>query len=346
MALTAVETVDLVAEAGLRYSTDDEPGIRRIARGSGFQYMAADGGPISEMDRRRIRQLAIPPAWTNVWICARPNGHLQATGRDFKDRKQYRYHPDWEAARDAAKYERLADFGNGLPDLRRRVDSDLRRHGYPKVKVVALAIRLLEETMLRVGNEQYLANGTRGLTTLESHHVDVGAVRVEFEFVAKGGKRRGVAVSDRRIAGHVAALQHLPGQRLFKYLSDDGVGTVSSDDVNDYLREVMHASVTAKDFRTWGGTVTVAAALAGSMVSPGDVDTESVILDAIDAAAERLGNTRAVCRSSYVHPAIPDAYRSGELAETWRRTRGTEFLERAERTVVKVLTADQATGSR
>lgn len=345
MALTTLEAVGLVEEAGLRYSTDDEAGIRRIARGSGFQYLAPGGGAISDLHRQRIEQLAIPPAWTDVWICPRPNGHLQATGRDVKDRKQYLYHRDWEVARDTAKYERLVDFGNGLPDLRRRVDSDLRRHGYPKVKVVALAVRLLDETMLRVGNEQYLSNGTHGLTTLESQHVEVGAVRVAFDFVAKGGKRRGVAVSDRRIAGHVAALQELPGQRLFTYLSEDGVGTVSSDDVNDYLRQAMEASVTAKDFRTWGGTVTVTGALASRPTPVSDSVTESVILDAIDEAAERLGNTRAVCRSSYVHPAVPDAYRSGELLETWRRTRGTALMERSERTALKVLTADPPTGS-
>ncbi len=335
--MTTDEARALASRARLRYVSDEEPGVRRIRRGSGFSYVTAGGEVLGGEDRARFEAMAIPPAWEDVWICADEDGHIQVTGRDAEGRKQYLYHPEWEKVRDEAKFSRLAEFGRALPGLRRRVDADLRRRGLPREKVTALAVALLDETLLRVGNESYAAaNGSYGLTTLRADHVDVGSTYVEFDFPAKSGLERRVRVADRRLARLVAACHELPGQRLFTYEEGGEVRAVDSTDVNRYLFDATGANFTAKDFRTWGGTVAVAGFLAPE--PPGaNGDADARVLAAFDHAADLLGNTRDVARSAYVHPAVPEAYRAGELLEAWKRTRTTKTLSRSERTVTKVL---------
>jgi DNA topoisomerase-1 len=324
--------------AGLRYVSDARPGITRVRRGKGFSYVGPDGKPVDAAERRRIEKLAIPPAWTNVWICPRPDGHVQATGRDAKGRKQHRYHPDWRKVRDASKYERLVDFGAGLPGLRAAVERDLALPGFPRAKALALVVTLLDRTLVRVGNDEYASsNSSYGLTTLLADHAQVEGARVVLDFVGKSGTPQKVALEDRRLARLVRRCSELGGQELFSYLDGERVCDVGSSDVNDYLRERTGAQVTAKHFRTWGGTCAAAAALAVCRPARTVKETEAQVLAAIDVAACVLGNTRAVCRSSYVHPAILDAHRSGDLLEAWRRARATDRASRAERTVLSVL---------
>ena len=324
--------------AGLRYVSDAKPGIRRVRRGKGFSYVGADGKPVSAGERKRIEKLAIPPAWTDVWICPRPDGHVHATGRDAKGRKQHRYHPDWRKVRDASKYERLVDFGAGLPALRRDVERDLALPGFPREKALALVVTLLDRTLVRVGNDEYASsNSSYGLTTLLADHAQVDGSRVVLDFVGKSGTPQKVALEDRRLARLVRRCSELGGQELFSYLDGDRVCDVGSSDVNDYLRDRTGAPVTAKHFRTWGGTCAAAAALAVCRPASTVKQTEAQVLAAIDVAACALGNTRAVCRSSYVHPTILDAHRSGELLEAWRRARATERASRVERAVLSVL---------
>jgi DNA topoisomerase-1 len=327
-----MDEAELAARAaGLRYVSDARPGIRRVRRGKGFSYVGADGKPVGADERRRIEKLAIPPAWTDVWICPRPDGHVQATGRDAKGRKQHRYHADWRKVRDASKYERLVDFGAGLPALRAAIERDLALPGFPRAKALALVVTLLDRTLVRVGNEEY------GLTTLLADHAQVDGARVVLDFVGKSGTPQKVALEDRRLARLVRRCSELGGQELFSYLDGDRVCDVGSSDVNDYLRERTGAQVTAKHFRTWGGTCAAAAALAVCRPARTVKETEAQVLAAIDVAACVLGNTRAVCRSSYVHPAILGAHRSGDLLDAWRRARATERASRAERTVLSVL---------
>ena len=251
--------------AGLRYASDEQPGLRRRRKGRGFTYVDRDGLPIRDAgELRRIRRLAIPPAWTDVWISPSPLGHIQATGRDARGRKQYRYHERWREVRDEAKYGRLGDFAKALPRVRARVDADLAQAGIPRERVLATAIRILGETFMRVGNVEYAReNGSFGLTTLRSKHVDVEGSRIVFRFRGKSGKDHEVDVRDRRLARVIARLEQLPGQDLFKYRDDDGeLRPIGSEDVNEYLREVSGEDLTAKDFRTWAGTVLAARALA------------------------------------------------------------------------------------
>lgn len=330
---------EAAAEAGLRYVSDDEPGIRRVRRGRGFSYVAPDGSVIQDGERERIAAIAIPPAWTDVWISPHPDAHILATGRDDKGRKQYCYHPTWREFRDVAKFEQLGEFGEVLPDLRATLDQHLRRRGLPAEKVIALVVRLLDETLIRIGNQQYAAaNESYGLTTLRSEHVQTTSGTALFDFEGKGGELRQVALRDRRLAGLVRQCQEVGGQELFCYRGqEDSLIRVRSDDVNDYLRQVTGGPFTAKHFRTWGGTCTTAQALAGMGMASGEGETESNILAAIDMAAEKLGNTREVCRSSYVHPDIPDAYRSGELLQEWNRRRDGKWMARSERTVQALL---------
>lgn len=329
-------------EAGLRYVSDAAPGIRRVKRGRGFGYVTAEGDVIKdEAKRRRFQELVIPPAWTEVWICPDPRGHLQATGRDARGRKVYRYHPRWRSVRDADKYERLLDFGESLGAIRRRIDEDTRRPGLPREKVLALVVRLLDETLIRVGNLEYAEdNDSFGLTTLRAEHVQVGARRVTFDFVGKSGVEHEVAVDDPRLARAVRRCHELGGKTLFAYEGEDGPATVTSADVNDLLRDLVPGGdVTAKDFRTWGATVHTLETLAGEAPAGDERGREAQVLEAIDEAAVLLGNTRAVCRSCYVHPAVPQAHLDGTLAEHWRGARTTEWYRRAERATLSLLAA-------
>jgi DNA topoisomerase-1 len=310
------------SDAGLRYADDARPGIARKKRGRGVQYLRADGEPVNDATRARIEALAIPPAWTSVWIAPDPRAYLQATGRDARGRKQYRYHADWTAHRDRLKFEHMAEFGAALPALRARVEADLRPRGIGRDKVVALAVRLLDETLVRIGNAEYAdANGTFGLTTLRDRHVAFEGADVTFSFVGKSGKAHALRVADRRIARLVRACRDLPGYDLFQYQTDDGArATVGSGDVNAYLRGATGADVTAKDFRTWGGTTLAAEHLAGVDAPEGDaVGVEKAVGACIKEVAGHLGNTVAVCRQYYVHPDVLGAFRDGTLRERVRR---------------------------
>jgi DNA topoisomerase-1 len=317
-----LDPIASAAEAGLRYVTDGERGIRRLRSGRGFRYVDADGQPVRDEETLdRIRRLAVPPAWTDVWICASPRGHLQATGRDARGRKQYRYHVRWRTQRDEVKYGRMLAFGKALPAIRRRVNRDLRRPGLPRERVLAAVVRLLEKTRIRVGNEEYAReNRSFGLTTLRDRHAEIGSTRIRFRFRAKGGKVREVEVSDARLARIVARCQDLPGQELFQYLDDDGEPrSIGSQEVNDYLREVTGQDFTAKDFRTWGGTVLAAWALKEFEKVDSAAQAKRNVVRAVEHVAEELGNTPAVSRKSYVHPSVINAYLDGNVVRAARR---------------------------
>ena len=304
------------AAAGLRYVTDSEHGLARVRRGRGFVYRAADGTAVRDAATlARIRALAIPPAWTRVWICPAANGHLQAVGRDVRGRKQYRYHPRWREVRDETKYERLVEFGRALPAIRRRVAADLRRPGLAREKVLATVVRLLEATLIRVGNEAYARqNGSYGLTTLRDRHVHVKGARLRFEFRGKGGKRHVADVSDRRLAAVVRQCQDLPGHELFQYVDDAGARqSIGSADVNAYLHALSGRDFTAKDFRTWAGTVLAADILRARALEDAP-PAKSAVVAMIRDVADRLRNTPAVCRRCYVHPEVIEAYLGGTLA--------------------------------
>ncbi|WEF34436.1 DNA topoisomerase IB [Pseudoduganella chitinolytica] len=315
--------------AGLRYVTDARPGLGRIARdGGGFRYVDADGKPVDdEATLARIKSLAIPPAWTDVWICAQANGHLQATGRDARGRKQYRYHPRWRSVRDDVKYERMIAFGRALPGIRRAVDAALGLPGLPREKVLATIVYLLEATMMRIGNEEYAKeNKSFGLTTLRNRHVRVDGKEVEFHFRGKSGVWHDVKVADRRLARIIGRIRDLPGQELFQYVDDDGNRhAIDSSDVNDYLRTITGEDYTAKDFRTWSGTVLAALALQEFEKFDSETQAKKNVVRAIESVAKKLGNTPSVCRKCYVHPAVVEAYMDGaELAAL--RTRAEEEL--------------------
>lgn len=330
-------------EAGLRYVSDQLPGIRRLRNGSGFRYVGADGQPLGDRDRLdRIRKLAIPPAWTEVWICPSPLGHIQATGRDVRGRKQYRYHPRWRAYRDENKFSRMVALSEVLPRLRRQVEQDLTRTGLPREKVLATVVRLLEWTCIRVGNEEYArANRSFGLTTLKDQHVEIRGSRIRFEFRGKSGKVHACDISDRRLAGIVKSCQAIPGQELFQYYDEAGDRhPINSEDVNDYIREVTGGDFSAKDFRTWTGTMLAAEALRTIGTAGSAREAKSNVLKAVDQVAEQLNNTRAICRKYYIHPAIFETYTEGTLLSTYkrelRRARATG-LEREEAAVLALL---------
>ena len=309
-------------DAGLRYVNDSQPGIRRRRAGRGFSYTGPDGERITDRSLlARIKSLAIPPAWTDVWICPSPRGHLQATGRDARGRKQYRYHPRWHRTRDEAKYERMIAFGQALPKIRKRIDHDLGLPGLPRERVLAVVVKLLEKTRVRVGNEEYARdNRSFGLTTLRDRHAEVGASRIRFRFRGKGGKEHDVELSDRRLARIVARCQELPGQALFTYLDEDGEPrAVDSADVNDYLREISGEDFTAKDFRTWSGTVLAAWALSELEEFDSEAQAKKNVVRAVEAVAEQLGNTPAISRKSYVHPTVIDAYLDGDVVRAARQ---------------------------
>jgi DNA topoisomerase-1 len=310
------DPVEAAKAAGLRYVTDQSPGIRRSKAGRHFRYIAPDGTPVrDQLELARIKALAIPPAWSDVWICSRSDGHLQATGRDAKGRKQYRYHPRWREVRDETKYGRMLAFGQTLPRIRERVEHDLNHTGLPREKVLAAVVRLLERTLIRIGNEEYArVNESYGLTTLRDEHVAVNTTAVHFYFRGKSGKEHQVDLHDRRLAGIVRRCRDLPGQILFQYLDEHGhPHSVGSADVNDYLREIAGEEFTAKDFRTWFGTVLAARELLNAEPAESHHERQHRIVRAVEAVAERLGNTPAICRRCYVHPLVPEAYLDGRL---------------------------------
>ncbi|MFO0845639.1 MAG: DNA topoisomerase IB [Gemmataceae bacterium] len=321
----------LAREAGLRFVRDDHPGIRRVPKGKGFGYVDAEGKWVRDRETlARTRALAVPPAWTDVWICPHPDGHIQATGRDAKGRKQYRYHPRWRQARDETKYSRMIAFGQALPRLRARVEADLALPGLPREKVLATVVRLLETTLIRVGNEEYAkANGSFGLTTLRNRHVRVEGEQVRFAFRGKSGVRHRIDVRDRRLARVVRRCRDLPGQLLFQYVGDDGqTHGVDSADVNEYLREAAGEEFTAKDFRTWAGTVLAARALSEFEAFDSEAQARRNVVAAVEAVAQRLGNTTSVCRKCYVHPEVVNAYLDGTLAESLRLRVERELTDR------------------
>lgn len=308
--------VDSARSAGLRYVKDDRPGIRRKMSSLGFRHYRPDGRLIrNPAELKRIAKLAVPPAWTDVWICPDPRGHLQATGRDARGRKQYRYHASWRETRDETKYERMPAFAAALPKIRARTAADLARTGLPREKVLAAVVRLLEKSLMRIGNEEYAkANKSFGLTTLRDSHVKVHGSIVKLEFRGKSGVRHSVRVTDRRLARIVKGCRDLPGQELFQYIDDEGRRcNIGSGDVNDYLREICGEDFTAKDFRTWAGTVLMCAAF--RELQGADTPTAKRLLQAIDAVAGMLGNTRAVCRKSYIHPEVIDACATGTIEQ-------------------------------
>jgi DNA topoisomerase-1 len=341
--LAPEECIESAKAAGLRYVRDDAPGIRRTMGPAGFQYVAPGGRRVRRpAELRRIAALAIPPAWKDVWICPDPRGHLQATGRDARGRKQYRYHAKWRECRDETKYERMPAFAAALPKIRVRTKKDLALPGLPRAKVLATVVQLLEKSLIRVGNEEYAKeNGSVGLTTMKDRHVNVRGGTLRFEFRGKSGKKHCVDVNDRRLARIVRDCRDLPGQELFQYIDDEGERRgIDSGDVNAYLKDITGEEFTAKDFRTWAGTVLASIALREMAVAD-DVSATQMKRDvnqAIEAVAGVLGNTRAVCRKSYIHPAVIDGYIDGRLKNARRsRARRMPMLRREEVEVLAFL---------
>jgi DNA topoisomerase-1 len=301
--------------AGLHYVQSDAPGFRRLKRGTGFAYAAQGGARIKDPDvLDRIRRLAIPPAWTSVWICRSARGHLQATGRDARGRKQYRYHASFRARREQNKFARLASFARALPRIRRKVRADLRLDGLPRAKVIAAVVRLLETTFIRVGNESYARdNGSYGLTTLRNRHVRINGANIQFQFRGKSGKAHAIELNDPQLARIVRRCRELPGQELFQYEEAGARYSVGSSDINAYLQEVTGDDYSAKDFRTWGGTLLAGLALGRRPPPRSRAEAKREVNDAIRAVAAELGNTAAICRKSYVDPRILAAYEAGKL---------------------------------
>jgi DNA topoisomerase-1 len=315
-AQTIVDPRDAAESAGLRYVSDTRPGIRRRRSGKGFSYARADGSRVTEADiLRRIKSLAIPPAWTDVWICPSADGHIQATGRDAKGRKQYRYHARFREVRESTKYEHVVEFAEALPAIRAKVREHMALRGLPREKVLATVVHLLETTLIRVGNDDYAKeNNSYGLTTLKTRHVAVDGNEVRFRFTGKSGKQWSLSVRDRRIAKIIRACQELPGQELLQYLDDEGKPRdVTSSDVNAYLKEVTGKDITAKDFRTWAGTVLAAMALNEVKSFDSAAQAKRNLRAAIENVAGRLGNTPTICRKCYVHPEVLTSYLDGKL---------------------------------
>ena len=323
---------------GLRYVRDHEPGIRRMKAGKGFRYVKADGTAVrDEAALRRIRSLVIPPAWTDVWICATDDGHLQAVGRDAKGRKQYRYHPSYRYQRDQTKYSRMLEFGKALENIRARVEEDLKLPGLPREKVLAAVVKLLESTCMRIGNDEYKQqNDSYGLTTLQDHHVEVEGNRMKFKFRGKSGQQQEIELNDPRISRIVKRCRDIPGYELFQYYDDTGnVVDVTSSNVNNYIREISGEDFTAKDFRTWGGTGWAALILEQLGRCETQTDTKKRVVEAIKEVASRLGNRPATCRKYYVHPAILDAYSDGSLFDSLKKFEGDRRQEAVVMHVVK-----------
>jgi DNA topoisomerase-1 len=322
---TPNEKISNIADAkaaGLRYVSDEAPGISRRKSGKGFSYRDANGEVIrDERILARIKAMAIPPAWKEVWICPFANGHIQATGSDERGRKQYRYHEKWREVRDQQKYEKMMAFGRALPKIRRRVARDLKQRGLPRTKVLAAIVQLLEKTMIRVGNEQYAKeNKSFGLTTMRNRHAKIKGAKVQFDFKGKSGIHHEIDLEDEKLARVIAKLQDLPGQELFQYESENGeIVSAGSSDVNDYLHEIAGEEFTAKDFRTWNGTVLAAMALQEFEKFDSATQARKNVVAAIERVAKRLGNTPSVCRKCYVHPAIMESYLDGSLTEVLSR---------------------------
>jgi DNA topoisomerase-1 len=332
------DSLEAAAEAGLHY-VSDQPGFARRRKGADFEYFDTKGKPIHDEQRLlRIERLAIPPAWSDVWICPSPNGHIQATGRDARGRKQYRYHERWREVRDENKYDRMIIFGKALPKIQKRVKKDLGLNGLPRAKVLATVVQLLERSLIRIGNEEYAReNKSFGLTTMQDRHVDVKGAKLRFRFRGKSGRQHEVDVTDRRIARIISNLQDLPGQSLFQYLDDEGnVRDITSQDVNEYLREITGEDFTAKDFRTWAGTVLAAIALSAAGEFETRKQAKTKVKDAIEAVAKILGNTPAICRQCYIHPIILETYLNGNSLDGLKQ--GTE-KELAQAAVLKLLQA-------
>ncbi|MEA2720418.1 MAG: topoisomerase [Candidatus Eremiobacteraeota bacterium] len=330
--------------AGLRYTTDAIPGIRRVKRGKHFTFIAADGKPLTDKGEiARIKSLAIPPAYTDVWICPQANGHLQATGRDARGRKQYRYHKRWREVRDETKFDRMIEFAKALPSIRAGVARDIALTGMPREKVLATIVSLMERTAIRVGNEEYAReNDSYGLTTLREEHVDVKGSTVRFHFRGKSGKEHDVEIRDKRIARIIQKSQDLPGQQLFEYLDDDGAARpVRSEDVNDYLKEISGGDFTAKDFRTWEATMMCALELAALEAQEhNQTERKKLVTDVIKKVSEHLGNTPAVCKKSYVYPGVVDQFLSNgalELIEKAVEKASPHALDRHETAVVALI---------
>jgi DNA topoisomerase-1 len=316
------DPVESAQDAGLRYVNDSKPGIKRKRQGKDFRYICPDGRPLKDHNELiRVKRLGIPPAWTDVWICPFSNGHLQATGRDARGRKQYRYHSRWREVRDATKYDRMIAFGEALPAIRRRVERDLKQAGLPRTKVLATVVRLLETTLIRVGNDEYAKeNRSYGLTTMRNRHLKVRGPKMSFEFRGKSGRQHRIDVEDRYLAKIVMRCRDLPGQEIFAYVDEEGKPQdVTSGDVNDYLREITGQEFTAKDFRTWAGTKLAAIALQEFEQFQTPKEAKRNIKTAVEAVAKMIGNTPTICRKCYIHPAVMDAYLGGTLAETLRQ---------------------------
>ena len=336
------DTARLIRSTGLRYVSDQQPGLTRRRAGEAFVFLHASGKPVrASATLQRIRKLAIPPAYTDVWICADTRGHLQATGRDARGRKQYRYHAEWRALRDAAKYDRLGAFADRLPTLRAQVGADLALEGLPRRKVVAALVRLLQVSLIRVGNEEYSrSNGSYGLTTLRNRHVRVRGEKLHFDFRGKSGKFHSIQLNDRRLARIVRQCQELPGQRLFQFRDADGaVQSIASEDVNAYIRAYAGEEFSAKDFRTWAGTLLTARALCTAAASAADDGAcKAQVVAAIAQVAAQLGNTPSVCRNCYIHPAVLEAYEAGTLSlPRAPRSQSVTHLSAQERSLRRLL---------
>ena len=313
---TIVDPRDAAESAGLRYVSDERPGIRRKKVGTGFSYVRADGSRLMERGAlKRIKALAIPPAWTDVWICPFPDGHIQATGRDAKGRKQYRYHARFREVRESTKYEHVVAFADALPSIRDTVREHMALRGLPREKVLATVVHLLETTLIRVGNDDYAKqNNSYGLTTLKNRHVAVKGNEVRFRFTGKGGKQWSLRVRDRRIAKIIRACQELPGQELLQYIDEQGnCQDVTSSDVNEYLKAITGKDITAKDFRTWAGTVLAAMILSELQSFDNAAQAKRNLRSAIEKVSARLGNTPTICRKCYIHPEVLNSYMDGNL---------------------------------
>jgi DNA topoisomerase-1 len=341
----SIDPTDSAKAAGLRYVYDTSPGIARKRSGKSFRYTTAEGKPLRDPETlARIKSLVIPPAWTSVWICPSANGHLQVTGRDARGRKQSRYHPHWRTTRDESKYEHMLHFGAALPSLRKHINHDLALHGLPREKVLATIVRLLETTFIRIGNEEYArTNHSYGLTTMRRKHVDIRGSRLIFHFTGKSGVEHTIDISDRRLARIVKTSRDTPGYELFEYLETDGnPHSVGSSDVNDYLHQITGQHFTAKDFRTWAGTVLACTLLreCEACDAPSQTKLKADVVQAIKSVAERLGNTPSVCRKCYVHPAVLESYLSGAMKDLAKgRSSSTKNLHPEEAAMVHLLKA-------
>ena len=348
------DPIESAKAAHCRYVDDSGPGIRRVKSGKGWRLVSPQGKPIRDRDViARVKGLVIPPAWTDVWICPAADGHIQATGRDARGRKQYRYHPRFREVREETKYERMLQFAEALPAIRTKVDEDLGKPGLTREKVLATVVRLLEITLIRVGNEEYAReNGSFGLTTMRTRHVDIEGSTIKFHFRGKSGKEHAVKVHDRRLARVVARCNDLPGEILFQYVDDEGQRhSVESNDVNEYLRRISGADFTAKDFRTWAGTVLAAQALGALAAEGTKAAAKKNMVQAVKNVSSRLGNTPSVCRKCYVHPQIFDAYLDGQLVATLQQRAERELRESlpslsSEEAAVLMLLRDRLAGKR